>query len=132
MLAATGVAVYQRVTYDPLGAFVTVAVVLTAYTLGRRTVSRRMLTLVGAYTLAAVAAAGASGTAIATAPVAWIPIVLVPAVVGMFVTRTEHTTARLGATLAALEDEQALRAAQAVSEERNRAAGDFRTSSRTA
>jgi signal transduction histidine kinase len=126
-VAVTSVTVYQRMTYDPLGAFVTAAVVLTAYTFGREaTGSRRHpLGCVLALSCGAIAIASAPHGSVATVPVAWVPLVLAPTIVGLLVTRREQMTSRLAATQAQLEQEQALREAEAAAAERNRVAREL-------
>ena len=134
MVAVSGIAVYERVTYDDLGGFVAAAVVLTAYMVGRRaaggigsigSIGAIPPKLVVAYTLAAMGVASATGRTIAAPPVAWIPIVLLPGAVGVLVTRRDRLAAQLSSTVHQLEVEQAIRAAQVVHEERNRVARDL-------
>ena len=137
MVAVSGIAVYERVTYDELGGFVAAAVVLTAYMVGRRatggiganssisSIGASRPKLVVAYTLAAMGVAGATGRTIAAPPVAWIPIVLLPGAVGVLVTRRDRLAAQLSSTVHQLEVEQAIRAVQVVHEERNRVARDL-------
>jgi signal transduction histidine kinase len=129
-LAAGGaLAVYQIVTRDPDGSFIAPAVVLVYYYAGRSAAERRawkrLAALLG-YGLAvnvliqAVTKPFSLPGALAT----W-PVMLLPVAAGLVVARQAFLTCQLRDATASLRDEQRVRAARALGEERNRIAREL-------
>jgi signal transduction histidine kinase len=130
VLAVTSVAVYQGVTRDPQGSFVSAALVLVGYMFGRsvlRTGRHVQGLLVLGYALAVFEIApyfwqptqpgGIAGT--------WLTAVVLPTGVGALVERRDRLTRQLSTAAGRLRDEQRIRADRAAAEERNRAAREL-------
>jgi len=130
MQAVTSVAVYQSVTSDPQGAFVSAALVLAAYMFGRsvlRTGRYVRGTLVLGYALAVLEIvlhfsqqsqpAGIAGT--------WLTAIVLPTGVGILVERRDQVTRQLSAAVGQLRDQQRIGTERAAAEERNRLAREL-------
>ncbi|HEX3516423.1 MAG TPA: histidine kinase [Trebonia sp.] len=126
--AVTALTAYQIATHDPDGAFVAPAMVLTYYYAGRsaaeRRAWRRLAALLG-YGLAGMAAIGlGTGTFVPGSLGAW-AFMLLSAAAGVIVARHVSMTRQLAEATASLRDEQRVRAARALGEERNRIAREL-------
>jgi signal transduction histidine kinase len=129
LVALTAVVVYQRVGHDTQGSFVTAAIVLTCYSVGRRGtggVHGRSLGVVLGYALAACLAVDmGSGFSVFGVLLTWIPVAVLPAVAGVLVDRRERLIKDLLVAESRLRDEQALRTARVLAEERTRVAREL-------
>jgi signal transduction histidine kinase len=129
LAAGAALAVYQVVTRDPDGSFIAPAVVLTYYYAGRSAAERRawkrLAALLG-YGLAAVVLiqTATEPFSLLGALSSWL-IMLLPVAAGLVVTRYAFLTRRLREATASLRDEQQVRAARVLGEERNRIAREL-------
>jgi signal transduction histidine kinase len=130
VLVVTSVAVYQSVTQDPQGAFVSAALVLVGYIFGRSLLRNGRYiqdALILAYTLAVLEVvphisqqskpAGIAGT--------WLTTVVLPTGVGAMLERRDQVTRQLSAALGRLRDEKRIQTERAAAEERNRVAREL-------
>ena len=131
LVAWTAIVVYQRVGNDSQGAFVTAAITLTCYSVGRRGVGargghRRSLAVVLGYALTACVAidVGSSFSAFGVL-LTWIPVAVLPAGAGVMVERRERLIDKLRVAESLLRDEQAVRTARLLAEERTRVAREL-------
>ena len=130
VLAVTAVMVYQSVTRDPQGAFVSATLALVGYWFGRstvRTVRYRQAVAILGYCLAVLEIGlypSHQSTPVGTLGT-WLTIVLVPAVVGAAVERRDQLARQLAEAAKELRDEQLLRIERAAAEERNRVAREL-------
>jgi signal transduction histidine kinase len=129
-LAAGGaLAVYQIATRDPDGSFIAPAIVLVYYYAGRSAADRRawkrLAALLG-YGLAVnvLIQAATKPFSLPGALATW-PIMLLPVAAGLVVARYAFLTCQLRDATASLHDEQRVRAARALGEERNRIAREL-------
>jgi signal transduction histidine kinase len=129
-LVVTAVVLYQSVTQDPQGSFVSAAVVLVSYIFGRSMLrSGRALpgALILGYAFAVLEVVPSfwqqfqPGSAVGI----WLTVVVVPAGVGALVERRHEITRELAAAAERLRDEQQVRIERAAAEERNRVARDL-------
>jgi signal transduction histidine kinase len=129
-VVVTAVALYQSVTQDPQGSFVSAAVVLVSYMFGR-SVLRTGRAVPGAFVLGYALAVLEVVPALwqqfqlASAAGIWLTVVVIPAGVGALVERRHQITRELAAAEGALRDEQQVRIERATAEERNRVARDL-------
>ena len=129
LVAGTALAVYQISTKDPDGSFIAPAILLVYYYAGRSATERRawekLAALLG-YALAVnvLLEAGTGPFSLLGALGGWL-IMLLPAAAGMVVARHASLTRRLAQATASLRDEQRVRAARALGEERNRMAREL-------
>jgi signal transduction histidine kinase len=127
LVALVSVVAYQRLTHQAITDQPPFAVLLTIYSaaaqgIGRRQIGR-LVGLVGVSLGATVLVASNSPSfSVATVVKAALPVVVAPAVAGLTVAWRRSLTRRLALTRALIEDEQELRVARAVVDERNRLA----------
>ncbi len=130
MLSVASVAVYQSVTQDPQGAFVSAALVLAAYMFGRSVLRAGRYvrgSLVLGYALAIFELVPYFSQQAQPAAIAgtWLTVVVLPTGVGILVERREQVTRHLSAAVDQLRDEHRIQAERAAAEERNRVARDL-------
>jgi len=129
-LVVSAVVLYQSVTQDPQGSFVSAAVVLVSYMFGRsvvRTSGAVPGAVILAYALAVLEVVPyfwqqfqpASDVGI------WLTAVVIPAGVGALVERRHQITKQLAVAAGRLREEQQVRMERAAAEERNRVARDL-------
>jgi signal transduction histidine kinase len=129
LIAAAALAVYQISTKDPDGSFIAPAILLVYYYAGRSAADRRawerLAALLG-YALAVnvLIEAGTGPFSFPGALGAWL-IMALPAAAGIVVARHASLARRLAEATASLRDEQRVRAARVLSEERNRMAREL-------
>ena len=126
LVALTAVAAYQISGHDTQGAFVTVAIVLTCYLVGRTATKRRQLTVAAGYALAAMTLVNIDGGfSIGGDLLTWIPIAVVPIAAGVFVARRHALACELADARARTRGERDLAEERAVAEERTRVAREL-------
>jgi signal transduction histidine kinase len=129
VIATTSLTVYQLATNDPDGSFIAPAIVLVYYFAGRAAATRArwkwLVALLGYALVAnAVIDAGDGKLSPISALAGW-PLMVVPAVAGIVVARHSSLVNRLAEATAHLRDEQRIRAARLIGEERNRVAREL-------
>jgi signal transduction histidine kinase len=126
LLALTAVAVYQVSGHDTQGAFVTIAVVLTCYLVGRAATSRWELALAAGYALAAITVVAIDGGFSVGGDVAtWVPLAVAPIAAGVFVARRDTLARELADARACMRGERDLAQERAIAEERIRVAREL-------
>lgn len=126
LVAWTAVAAYQISGHDAQGAFVTVAIVLTSYLVGRAATRRWQLTVAVGYALAAVTVVNVdTGFSIGGDLLTWIPLAVAPIGAGMFVARRDALARELSEARARMRGERDLAQERAVAEERTRVAREL-------
>jgi signal transduction histidine kinase len=129
LVAWTGVIAYQRAGHDTQGSFVSAALVLVCYSVGRRGAvgaQRRSLAVVLGYALAACTVIDVgSDFSVPGVLLTWIPIAVLPAGAGLLVEHRERMIQDLLVAEARLRDEQSIRTARRVAEERTRVAREL-------
>ena len=130
LVALTAVVVYQISSHDAQGAFISLSIVLTCYSVGRRPstgswADRRIVGVAGygllAFTIIEVDAGFSVGSDLLT----WIPLAVLPIAAGRVVERNERMTGRLRELRSQLLDAQQLHQAQTIVEERTRVAREL-------
>ncbi len=125
VVALGAVAAYQISGHDPQGAFVSIAVLLVGYGLGRWATPPRQLA-VAAFALIAITAVQIDdGFSVGKDLLTWVPLVIVPLCAGALVTRRAVMAAELREKQGRLLDEHELAQARAVAEERSRVAREL-------
>jgi signal transduction histidine kinase len=127
LVALVSVVAYQRLTHQAITDQPPFAVLLTIYTAAARGIGRReighLVGLVGiAFGTTVLVASNSPNFSVATVMKAALPVVVAPAIAGLMVAWRRSLTRRLALTRALIEDEQELRVARAVADERNRLA----------
>jgi signal transduction histidine kinase len=126
LVALTAVAAYQISGHDTQGAFVTAAIVLTCYLVGRATTSRWQLGTAAGYALAAITVVEIDDRfSIGGDLLTWIPLAVVPIAAGVFVARREALARELADARAGMRGERDLAKERAVAEERTRVAREL-------
>jgi signal transduction histidine kinase len=129
-LVVTSVAVYQSVTNDPQGAFVSASVVLVAYMFGRSVLRDERYVrsgLVLGYALAVFEFVPYVSQQFKPAEIAgtWLTAAVIPSGVGALVERRDQVVRQLRAATESLRDTHRIQAERAAAEERNRVARDL-------
>jgi signal transduction histidine kinase len=129
LVALTALTVYQLAGHDTQGAFVTAAIVLTCYSVGRLGAAgprRRVLLAVLGYALAACLVIDLdSGFSAVGVLLTWLPVAVLPAAAGLIVERRERTMHDLLVAESRLCDEHSIRTARLLAEERTRVAREL-------
>lgn len=126
LVAWTAVAAYQISGHDTQGAFVTVAIVLTSYLVGRTATKRWQLTAAAGYALAAITVVNVdSGFSIGGDLLTWIPLAVAPIAAGVFVARRGALARELSDARGRMRGERDLARERAVAEERTRVAREL-------
>ena len=121
-----GVALYQVSGHDAQGAFVSLAVVLTSYLVGRASGSWRPVLLVGAVGLVAVGTIQAdAGFSFGATAMTWLMVAVAPMAAGRIVRGRVVLVERLQQARACLQGERDLVEARALTEERSRIAREL-------
>jgi signal transduction histidine kinase len=125
VVSLTAVAAYQISGHDNQGGFVSLAIVLVGYLVGRRR-PPTVVASVALYGLAAVTVVDIdTGFSAPEVLLTWGPLVAAPIGCGVLVARRESLLRQLGDTRARLTDEHALSRAWAVASERTRLAREL-------
>jgi signal transduction histidine kinase len=129
VVAGGAVAAYQISTNDPDGSFIEPAVLLVYYYAGRSAAERRawkkLTALLGYAPAVSVLIKVSTGPFSLSGALGGLPVMLAPAAVGIAVARHASLTRRLAEATVSLRDEQQVRAARALGEERNRIAREL-------
>lgn len=129
VVAGGAVAAYQITTNDPDGSFIEPAVLLVYYYAGRSAAERRawkkLTALLGYAPAVSVLIKVSTGPFSLSGALGGLPVMLAPAAVGIAVARHASLTRRLAEATVSLRDEQQVRAARALGEERNRIAREL-------
>jgi signal transduction histidine kinase len=123
----TAVVAYQISSQDTQGAFVSIPVALTCYTVGRFDAARQWrVGLVAVWSLAACTVIEVdSGFSVGQDLLAWIPLCVLPILAGLLVARRARMVDRLRGMQARLSDEQHSELARGIAEERARIAREL-------
>ncbi len=125
-VALSAVVGYQISGQDTQGVFVSIAIVLSCYAVGRLVASRLRVGLVAGYALAAVTGIELdAGFSLGTDMLSWLPLAVAPIVAGLVVARRDTLLRDLGEARSRLQEEQDLVRAGAVVEERARVAREL-------
>jgi signal transduction histidine kinase len=127
LVALTSVAGYQISSHDSQGGFVSIAIVLTSYAVGRFDAARRWrVAAVAGYALGVCTVIELdSRFSVGGDLLTWIPLVVLPIAAGLLVDRRERMADRLRELRSRLLNEQEVELDRAVAEERVRVAREL-------
>lgn len=126
LTASAAVVGYQISSQDTQGAFISIPIVLTSYTVGRFEASRWRIGLVAAFALVACTVIEVdSGFDVGNDLLTWIPLTVLPIVAGLLVAGRERMVDRLREIQAHLSNQQHIEQVRAIAEERTRVARDL-------